>query len=82
MSTPEEETEARVLYTETVITDHKGNKTKTTPNDQIVNYKEALIFALLGLLKLQNKVNCLASVTGAKKNHSVGESLRNKDILS
>lgn len=30
MSTPEEETEARVLYTETVITDHKGNKTKTT----------------------------------------------------
>ena len=42
------------------------------PNHEIINYKEALIFALLGYLKLQNKVNCLASVTGAKKNHSSG----------
>lgn len=42
------------------------------PNPQIINYKEALIFALLGLLKLENKVNCLSSVTGAKKNHSSG----------
>ncbi len=42
------------------------------PRDEIINYKEALIFALLGLLKLQDKVNCLSSVTGAKKNHSSG----------
>tara|TARA_R110001632_G_scaffold11601_2_gene41607 strand:- start:1322 stop:2392 length:1071 start_codon:yes stop_codon:yes gene_type:complete len=42
------------------------------PSDEIINYKEALIFALLGLLKLQGKVNCLSSVTGAKKNHSSG----------
>lgn len=42
------------------------------PNTQIINYKEALIFALLGVLKMQNKVNCLSSVTGAEKNHSSG----------
>mgnify|MGYP001188560191 CR=1 FL=1 len=42
------------------------------PSTKIINYKEALVFALLGLLKTQRKVNCLSSVTGAKKNHSSG----------
>ncbi|HBK71207.1 MAG TPA: anhydro-N-acetylmuramic acid kinase, partial [Flavobacteriaceae bacterium] len=31
-----------------------------------------LIFAFLGLLKLQGKINVLSSVTGASKNHSAG----------
>ncbi|KAF9658605.1 anhydro-N-acetylmuramic acid kinase [Tenacibaculum sp. ZH5_bin.1] len=39
---------------------------------ELIDYKEALIFALLGVLKTQNKVNCLQSVTGAKKDHSSG----------
>ncbi|NVK51747.1 MAG: anhydro-N-acetylmuramic acid kinase [Flavobacteriaceae bacterium] len=43
------------------------------PNDQLIEYKEALIFALIGVLKLDNQVNCLQSVTGAKKNHSSGK---------
>ncbi|KAB1153261.1 anhydro-N-acetylmuramic acid kinase [Tenacibaculum aiptasiae] len=42
-------------------------------NDELINYKEALIFGFLGVLKLDNQVNCLASVTGASKNHSSGE---------
>lgn len=43
------------------------------PSSEIVEYKEALIFGLLGVLKLRGEVNCLASVTGAKKDHSSGE---------
>ncbi len=49
--------------------------TKSTiiiPSRELIDYKEALIFSLLGLLRLQNKVNVLASVTGADKNHSSG----------
>ena len=43
------------------------------PSPEIVEYKEALIFGLLGVLKLRDEVNCLASVTGASKDHSSGK---------
>ncbi|MCB0465372.1 MAG: anhydro-N-acetylmuramic acid kinase [Aequorivita sp.] len=43
------------------------------PSPEIIEYKEALIFGLLGVLKLRDEVNCLASVTGASKNHSSGK---------
>jgi anhydro-N-acetylmuramic acid kinase len=42
------------------------------PNDTIINYKEALVFALLGFLKDEGQNNCLKSVTGASKDHSSG----------
>lgn len=42
------------------------------PDSRIVEYKEALIFGLLGVLKLEGENNCLASVTGAKNDHSSG----------
>jgi anhydro-N-acetylmuramic acid kinase len=41
------------------------------PSGDIVDYKEALIFALLGVLRLRGEVNALASVTGASSN-SIG----------
>jgi anhydro-N-acetylmuramic acid kinase len=43
------------------------------PSTKILEYKEALIFALLGVLKLRGEINVLSSVTGAKMNHSSGE---------
>tara|TARA_B100000927_G_scaffold240670_1_gene202004 strand:+ start:953 stop:1999 length:1047 start_codon:yes stop_codon:yes gene_type:complete len=43
------------------------------PNKLIINYKESLIFALLGYLRLNNKTNCLKSVTGAVRDHSSGD---------
>ena len=43
------------------------------PNKLIINYKESLIFALLGYLRLNNEINCLKSVTGATRDHSSGD---------
>jgi anhydro-N-acetylmuramic acid kinase len=42
-------------------------------DEKTIQFKEALIFALLGVLKLRNEINVLASVTGATHNHSSGE---------
>jgi len=43
------------------------------PPKSLIEYKEALIFGLLGVLKLRNEINCLSSVTGAQKDHCSGE---------
>lgn len=42
------------------------------PEDKVIQFKEALLFAFLGVLKLRNEVNVLASVTGALHDHSSG----------
>ena len=48
------------------------NTQVVVPDDKTIQYKEALIFALLGVLKLRGEVNVLASVTGAGHDHSSG----------
>lgn len=42
------------------------------PDTKILEFKEALIFALLGVLKLRGEINVLSSVTGAERDHSSG----------
>jgi anhydro-N-acetylmuramic acid kinase len=41
------------------------------PSNEVIDFKEALIFAFLGVLTNINQVNCLASVTGAR-NDNIG----------
>ena len=42
------------------------------PSDELIDFKEALIFGLLGVLRLRNEINCLASITGCSYDHSSG----------
>jgi len=42
------------------------------PSNDIINYKEAIIFAFMGVLRKLNMNNVLSSVTGSTKNHSAG----------
>jgi len=43
------------------------------PSTEMIKFKESIIFGFLGVLRILNKDNCLASATGAIKNHSSGD---------
>lgn len=61
-------------YNDFLIEKIKMNTTAQVliPNDDTIQFKEALIFAFLGVLKWRGENNVFSSVTGAKHDHSSG----------
>lgn len=52
-------------------------RSKTTaeiivPDKNLIDYKEALIFALMGVLRMNHETNVLSSATGSSRDHSSG----------
>lgn len=55
------------------IQEKLGNRVQIiVPDAATINYKEAIVFALLGVLRIRNEVNVLKSVTGAPTDSSAG----------
>ena len=55
------------------LIEHCGDDaTLIIPEKEIINFKEAIVFAFLGLLRVRGEANCLKSVTGATQNSSAG----------
>lgn len=48
------------------------NITMILPDDDVINYKEAMVFAFLGVLRVRGRDNCLKSVTRATRDSSGG----------
>ncbi len=55
------------------LINNKLNNNVVIPDDILIDYKEAIIFGFLGVLKLLNINNCYSSVTGSSKDHCSGE---------
>ncbi len=50
----------------------KAPITVVLPDDETVNFKEALMMGLMGVLRLRNETNCMTSVTGAERDNVGG----------
>jgi anhydro-N-acetylmuramic acid kinase len=42
------------------------------PSEELIDFKEAVIFAFMGVLRVRDEINCLSSVTGADRDVSGG----------
>lgn len=53
--------------------EHGGDDlTFILPDEDVVKFKEAVVFGFLGVLRVRNEVNCLKSVTHARRDSSGG----------
>ncbi|WP_336734213.1 anhydro-N-acetylmuramic acid kinase [Chryseobacterium sp. VD8] len=50
----------------------KTNAEIIIPEKEIIDFKEALIFAFMGVLRYNNEINVLSSATGSSQDHSSG----------
>lgn len=56
-----------------VLQDKLGKHTKViVPKKELIEFKEAVVFALMGALRIEQEINVLKSVTGAKRDSSSG----------
>ena len=56
-----------------VLQEKLGSITKVVvPDPTLIEFKEALVFALMGALRVEQEINVLCSVTGSKRDSSSG----------
>jgi len=55
------------------LINRKLNKNVVIPNNTLIDYKEAIIFGFLGVLKILDINNCYSSVTGSSRDHCSGD---------
>lgn len=62
-------------YNAYIVSKIKENKNVkiVIPDNNLVEFKEAMVFGFLGVLKLRNETNCMKSVTGSARDHSSGK---------
>ncbi len=64
---------AKNIFLIELIREKSGGKFNIIiPDEKIIDFKEAIIFAFLGLLRYLGEINCLSSVTGAARDSSGG----------
>ncbi|WP_339696102.1 anhydro-N-acetylmuramic acid kinase [uncultured Roseivirga sp.] len=61
------------LFLVEMIQHYLGNSIEVViPETSVVDFKEAIVFAFMGVLRSENEINCLSSVTGASRDSSSG----------
>ncbi|HEC43154.1 hypothetical protein LCGC14_2195490 [marine sediment metagenome] len=51
---------------------HHSQSEISSSSVELIEFKEAMVFAFLGLLKIRGEINCYSSVTGAEKDSCCG----------
>ncbi len=63
---------AKNVFLRGLISERASPVYTVIPDERLVDFKEAVVFAFLGVLRMRNEINCLAAVTGARQDCSGG----------